>query len=146
MHFIVGTVRRFWGCTRWPACDGHVNANAHGDAMSDAASRESRSLRDFAHGVFDQLWIAENGKRPEMSRSKAYAWLASKMGLQEWEAHFSRFNDAQCRRAIECVEQFIQKRSARASKKRKRKEKHSEWALRSRRAAGRKIQRYDMDH
>lgn len=66
-----GSPRRFWGCSRWPECDGLVGANADGTPYGTCGDKATREARQRAHQAFDPLW--RNGW---MERDTAYLLLA----------------------------------------------------------------------
>ncbi len=84
---------RFFGCSRWPECDGTHGAHAlSGEPLGTPADKATRQARQEAHLAFDQAWRALG-----MSRTEAYGWLQHLMRLPEAEAHIACFNLAQCR-------------------------------------------------
>lgn len=54
------------------------------------------SYKDKGHHYFDKIWRDSK----IMTRNEAYKWLTVRMGLSDDEAHFSRFNKAECNEAI----------------------------------------------
>ncbi|WP_425604009.1 zinc-finger-containing protein [Luteimonas kalidii] len=59
---------------------------------------ETRAWRNKAHAALDTLW-----RRGDMSRSAAYGWMATAMGLPQEEAHMGRMDPDECRRLIHLV-------------------------------------------
>ena len=96
--------RPFYGCTRWPTCTGTHSAHPDGRPQGIPADKATRKARTDAHRFFDLLWKpGEHGQKPKMTRAKAYAWLRKHMQLSESEAHFSRFDQAQCEKAVTLI-------------------------------------------
>lgn len=51
-----------------------------------------------AHEAFDPLW-----QTGHLSRTEAYRWLASAMGLPAAKTHIEQFNAQQCREVVRLV-------------------------------------------
>ena len=83
--------RRFWGCVRWPECDGAHGAHPDGRPLGIPGDRETCAARMRAHAAFDQLW-----KGGSMSRQDAYRWMRRALGLSRKEGHIAMFNIEQC--------------------------------------------------
>ena len=66
------------------------------EPLGTMATAGLRELRKRAHAAFDPLWRDENST---MSRSQAYSWLASRMGIPVDECHIAMFNEEQCEEA-----------------------------------------------
>ena len=64
--------------------------------LGDVANEMLRLKRMETHRVFDEMW-----RRLKWSRTKAYKWLAKKMGLPDKEAHIGGFEMAQCQFVID---------------------------------------------
>jgi len=91
----------FYGCTRWPACDGTHGAHPDGKPLGTPADAKTKRWRGKAHAQFDKLW---QGPGAEMSRFAAYRWLRSTLGLSEDEGHIGKFSIAMCQRLIAALE------------------------------------------
>jgi len=52
--------------------------------------------RGEAHAAFDPLW-----KSGKFTRTAAYKWLATQMGVRTEDCHMEMFNVAQCRKVVE---------------------------------------------
>lgn len=63
--------------------------------------RQTAIWRQKAHKEFDLLW-----KFNHMTRSEAYAWLATKMDMKSSECHISNFSIARCKLVIKYVQQY----------------------------------------
>lgn len=64
---------KFWGCARWPACDGKVGCHPGTDTpLGFPAGPETRQARIDAHDALDALW-QPLGKR---WRGRAYRFVA----------------------------------------------------------------------
>lgn len=90
--------RPFYGCTRYPECDGTHGAHPDGRPLGIPATKEVKKARQKAHALFDKIW-QEN----IMSRAQAYAWLRRKMKLSEGEGHISNFGKEQCEKLMGLV-------------------------------------------
>lgn len=90
MRKCTGPYGDFFGCSRWPACDGKATLDQEGNpgVPSDQATRDARKR---AHVAFDPLW--ESGT---MSRWDAYRWFRVVLGLSAEAAHIGRLNVDQC--------------------------------------------------
>lgn len=89
---------KFYGCTRYPECDGRHGAHPNGSPLGIPADKATREARIRAHEAFDRLW-----RSGEMRRPDAYRWLREQMGLSRSEGHISRFTAEQCERLVELV-------------------------------------------
>lgn len=93
----------FWGCERWPECDGLVGCHPGSTTpLGTPADQATRSARRTAHEAFDALW-AEAGSS---ARSAAYRWLAETLGLTEDECHMAHMDIETCEAVIAAVEQM----------------------------------------
>ena len=105
----------FYGCTRWPKCNGSHgahstgNPNRIGKPLGKPADANTRVYRRDAHKVFDKYW-----RDKKMSRSAAYRWLAKRMGivgnknqLNLKKCHIGMFTLAQCKQVIKICEKEI---------------------------------------
>lgn len=72
--------------------------------LGTLADDTTRKARQQAKVFFESLWDAE---KPQMSRTEAYAWLATKLGLTLAECHFGMFDVPMCDRAQAECEQYI---------------------------------------
>lgn len=91
--------RRFYGCERYPACNGTLPANADGSPRGQPRTKEVQGARNQAHAAFDRLW-----REKHCSRGGAYAWLQEVTGLSKGEAHISMFDVERCREVAVHVE------------------------------------------
>ena len=89
-----GRPRRFWSCTRYPACKGIHGAHPNGEPLGIPADAETKRWRVKAHAVFDQI---------DMPRKERYLHLQRLMGLSKDEAHIGRFDIEQCKRLIQLL-------------------------------------------
>lgn len=60
------------------------------------ANAELRRARTAAHAAFDPLW-----KDGEISRTRAYRWLATQLGMDAETCHIGMFDIATCRQVVE---------------------------------------------
>lgn len=85
--------KKFWlcrGCNAYVGChDGTTTP------FGTLANAELRTARMRAHAVFDALWVNERFRGT--MRTKAYAWLAVKMGIKFEDCHIGLFSVTQCK-------------------------------------------------
>lgn len=101
-----------WDCRR---CDAYVSCHPDGSPKGSLANRALRKARRRAHDAFDPLWLhvdaaypmprSRSGKLRRIARNRAYEWLAHHMGLPFEATHIAMFDEAQCARAVELIEQ-----------------------------------------
>jgi ssDNA-binding Zn-finger/Zn-ribbon topoisomerase 1 len=94
-----GSPRKFYGCSRFPDCQGIHGAHPDGRPLGKPADKATKQLRIEAHAAFDNLW--QGGR---MSRSAAYRWLQRKMGMTSEECHIGRFDADAARMCMEVCE------------------------------------------
>jgi ssDNA-binding Zn-finger/Zn-ribbon topoisomerase 1 len=99
-----GAYGRFWGCSRWPACNGVHGAHPSGAPLGVPANAETRLARIGAHTAFDRVW--QSGS---MSRRGAYRWMQKVLRLSSTEAHIGRLTLAQCRALERAVETLFRR-------------------------------------
>lgn len=100
---VKGNSRIFYGCSRFPKCRGTVSAHqATGFPSGTPADAETRRLRVAAHWHFDKLW-----KRGLMTRTEAYAWLRTTLGVSEDEAHIGELSGPMCEVVIVAAKHAI---------------------------------------
>jgi len=90
--------RWFYGCNRWPKCNGILPANSDGSPNGVPRTRELQGWRSRAHAAFDILW-----KEKHCKRTDAYSWLREVMELSVEEAHMFKMSIEQCQQVIEKV-------------------------------------------
>ena len=71
--------------------------------LGTVANKSQREARSSVKRLFNDLWVNSPNRRE--ARTKAYAWLASKMGLTEAECHFGLFDEDLCDRASDVIEE-----------------------------------------
>lgn len=91
----------FYGCSRYPDCKGSHGAHPDGKPMGTPATASVRAARIKAHDAFDRLWKPMQSR---MTRTDAYLWMQSALGLSSKEAHIAFFNQAQCEVLIAKIE------------------------------------------
>lgn len=105
----------FWLCD---PCNAYVGTHKAGigwgngtrpkGTLADALTRDARKA---AHAAFDPLW-----QRGDLSRRKAYAWLASALGLTVDQTHIGIFDVQTCMRtAAICRRRMKQSQMAQAA-------------------------------
>lgn len=93
-----GKFGSFYGCNRWPDCEGTATLHPDGSLKSTPADRQTKDARIKAHRAFDRMW-----KSGYLTRDQAYTWMAEKMGLELDRAHIGYFSESQCNELIELV-------------------------------------------
>lgn len=92
-------------CNQFPDCDARVRCHPGTIiSMGTMAEAELRRWRARAHLHFDLLWSTG-----QLSRSQAYRWLAEEMNLPSSKTHFGKFNQQQCKQAIELIKKRQQR-------------------------------------
>lgn len=93
----------FYACVTWPACPGaHGAHRTTGQPLGVPANKATKAARIEAHAAFDRLW-----KTGLMSRSAAYRWLASRLGLTADQCHIGRFDEATCRKVVKVLDEEL---------------------------------------
>lgn len=92
----------FYGCERWPDCQGVLPANKDGSPRGRPRTREVQGWRNKAHQAFDPLW---KGDGAPLSRGAAYAWLRAAGGFGAREAHMFQMGIEQCQAVIRLVQE-----------------------------------------
>ena len=67
------------------------------EAFGILANADMRIWRHKCHTLFDELWETPS------ARSKAYAWLAEKLGIAKADCHFGYFDLPMLKRAYEVL-------------------------------------------
>lgn len=96
-----GEPRKFWSCSRFPACRGIHGAHPNGKPLGVPANAETKRARIRAHRVFDTLW-----RGGPMSRDQAYRWMQDALGMTKRQAHIGKFTIDECERLITAVAQL----------------------------------------
>lgn len=108
-----GEPRMFWGCSRWPECDGIHGAHPDGKPLGKPGDKKTKEERIVAHGAFDTLWkyaylmpcymrdratMDEEGKTviTRAARRRAYAWMQEQLGMTREECHIANFDIETC--------------------------------------------------
>ena len=102
-----------WQCA---PCDAYVGTH-RGDPdhapMGRLAKAPLRALKVRAHAAFDPLHRDLRSAYPDspvsgyvhrLARSRAYAWLAERMGIPESECHIAMFDELRCQAVIDVIE------------------------------------------
>ena len=81
-------------------CEAYVGCHKGSDRpMGRLANSKLRSLKSEAHSHFDPIW-----KYGSMSRTRAYQWLAEKMGIEPRFCHIGMMSEDQCKQVIKiCI-------------------------------------------
>lgn len=99
---------RDYGCQLWRCapCDAYVGCHRGTDvALGRVANAQLRAAKRAAHDIFDRIW-----REDWMSRDEAYAWLASKLGLDAQLTHIGMFRVATCERVVELCREYLRGR------------------------------------
>src|SRR6478752_167673 len=72
--------RKFYGCSRWPNCDGTHGAHPDGRPLGIPADRRTKKMRIVAHAAFDAYKDAFG-----LSRNKMYQLLCRLMNMTRKE-------------------------------------------------------------
>jgi ssDNA-binding Zn-finger/Zn-ribbon topoisomerase 1 len=95
-----GSPKKFYGCSRYPDCDGtHSAHQSSGKPMGTPADKETKEWRVKAHAAFDP-YVAKWFEK----RSDGYMFLQNVMGLSGEDAHISKFNIDQCKKLLTLLE------------------------------------------
>lgn len=95
----------FYGCTKFPECDGKHGAHADGKPFGTPATKEVKQARIAAHAEFDKPWKTPGPLK--MKRGAAYRWMQKAMGLEADKAHIGMFDKAQCEQLIQKVQEWF---------------------------------------
>ena len=88
--------KNFWLCQ---PCSAYVGCHRNTTTpLGTLANGTLRKARMRAHAALDPLW--QDGSTP---RIEVYKWLAEAMGLHRKETHIALFDEAQCARLVELV-------------------------------------------
>lgn len=68
-----GKPRKFYGCSRWPECDGLIASHPNGKPMATPADEETRRMRQTAHRLAEQIW--GDWDDPACKKKAMYRWL-----------------------------------------------------------------------
>ena len=98
-----GEPKKFFGCSRWPECNGIHGAHPDGTPLGIPANAVTKAARIRAHDAFDRLWKDETSP---LTRKQAYAWMQAAMGLTKEQAHIGNFDLIQCDTLIERVKAY----------------------------------------
>ena len=94
--------KRFYVCSRYPRCDAYVEAHAaSGLPMGTLANRQLRWKRRDAHVALEKLWLEGH-----MTKSDAYRWMRTQMGIPETDAHIGKFSEYRCEQLIRLCSHF----------------------------------------
>ena len=108
MRFHVSADRDWWGCSGYPECDTQQSAGSDGLPLGIPGDKETRQARMRAHDVFDPIWersvefygresnSQSRGRLLTIARSRAYLWLADRLGMTRDECHIARMDVFHC--------------------------------------------------
>lgn len=95
-----GQPRKFYGCSRWPACRAAHGAHPDGRPLGIPGNKETKEARIRAHDAFDGM-----AKRLGWSRTQAYNWLRHELKMTREEAHIGRMEIWQCEKVIQLCQE-----------------------------------------
>ncbi len=102
---------KFYGCTRYPQCNGTHGAQKDGRPLGKPADMATKDARIRAHAVFDMLWKGSRKEKKKrwysVTRTEAYEWMQNQMNLSADEAHIGLFSIDQCQSLIGYVKGWI---------------------------------------
>ena len=87
-----------------PQC--HASVECHPGtlvSMGFVANGQLRKQRARVHDVLDALWM-----QGSLSRKEVYRRLREKMGLTKAQCHVAKFDEGQCRQALQCIKQITE--------------------------------------
>lgn len=92
-----------WVCSKRPVCDAYVGC--HPGTTKPLGRLADKPLRDAkmkAHQVFDPRWrnVQEPGRTKRQTRMRAYAWLATQLGITNQECHIGLFDLETCAQVV----------------------------------------------
>jgi len=99
-----------WLCSNYPECDARVGARRDHTPLGHPARKDLRELRIKCHNSFDPLWkkhitSSSTKKQRFKARNTLYKELAGYMNLTMDLCHFAMFNEEQCRKALQFINQ-----------------------------------------
>lgn len=100
---VYGTGRygNVWICSNRQHCDARTGCHPGTTRpLGRLANAELRAAKVAAHATFDPLW-----KCGEMTRSKAYGWLAEQLGIKRQDCHIGDLEVEQCRQVVNACQQ-----------------------------------------
>ncbi len=81
-------------------CNAYVGCHAKtGEPLGRLANSQLRAWKMKAHAAFDPIW-----KEGDISRSRAYAWLAGGMNIDQDKCHIGMFDVEQCMEVVRLCE------------------------------------------
>src|SRR3989344_7903451 len=90
-----GLARKFYGCTRYPVCNGTHGAHPDGKPLGVPGDKETKQWRIKAHDALDTL-----SKKFGYNKADSYKLLQTTMGMNSEKAHIGRFNIEECKTLI----------------------------------------------
>lgn len=92
----------FYGCTRWPECDGTVGCHpGTTKPLGTPADKATKAARIKAHEALDALWEPMEKERRRY-RDAAYRMLAEELDIDE--PHIGEMDEATALRVVEVCE------------------------------------------
>ena len=92
----------FYGCSRYPDCNGTHCCHPDGNPMGKPANKETKILRHQGHELFSKCMESLN-----LDKGSMYKLFADSMGMDQKECHFGMFDKAQCEQAISLLRAML---------------------------------------
>jgi hypothetical protein len=109
--------RDYGSCWACAPCDAMVGCHPDGQPLGTLANKALRIERQAVKRVFNPLWEDIEGAYPgipvprgwvrQVMRTRAYQWLAAQMGLPAEACHVAMFDESQCRRAAQIIQDLL---------------------------------------
>jgi hypothetical protein len=92
--------KQFWRCV---PCHAYVGCHGLTDRpLGRLANARLRAAKICAHAAFDPFWRDQH-----WSRSHAYHWLSSALGIKAADCHIGMFTVEQCEAVVAAVERAL---------------------------------------
>jgi hypothetical protein len=83
-----GQPRRFFGCSRFPACKAAHGAHPDGTPLGRPADQDTKAARQRVHRICEEIW----GDWDTGNRKAMYAWLR----YNAPQEHIAEMTEAEC--------------------------------------------------
>lgn len=107
-----GEARKFYGCSRWPDCNGTHGAHPDGSPMGMPGDTATKRARHEAHEAFDALRKSRDWVGAKQTHG-AYVWLGRKLDIAEdrikEDCHMAKFDVATCQRVVAICKAAIER-------------------------------------
>ena len=84
-----------WVCQNYPDCDAYVGCHPGGKIPLGTPARKALRLKRMRQkDRFNSIWMLKKEREEDKkSRTKAYTWLASELGIKKEYCHFGMFTE-----------------------------------------------------